>query len=325
VDYTKFLGKTERVVAPYLGGAHVVLKDRRLRVDEPRPDSFGFHRFEVRGRKARHLEAADPEGLDDCPKARGHFVEEWLVHAGGIDRLRMLPEEDPPPLSTTRARRWWSGDFLFEALDFDGEAEEEARLRLEKREPLGEMKGVASTLRTAFGLALAIQTSRETGTPLSIREAAPFAVHIADVGLEAARGLAERLERERREAEERALSEAIQARDRARVRELLANRPQARGRRHQNATIDNAPGRAFEALDGADARMLASRRLAEGTMEVTFEFMGERFISVVDALSLHVYDSGVCLAGADEMVTLDSLPGVIREAIDTGRLVITRR
>jgi hypothetical protein len=52
--------------------------------------------------------------------------------------------------------------------------------------------------------------------------------------------------------------------------------------------------------------------------------MDERFISVVDALSLHVYDSGVCLAGEDELVTLESLPSVIREAIETGALVITR-
>jgi hypothetical protein len=46
---------------------------------------------------------------------------------------------------------------------------------------------------------------------------------------------------------------------------------------------------------------------------------------VVDAITLHVYDSGVCLAGADELVTLDSLPGVIREAIEEDALVITRR
>ena len=52
--------------------------------------------------------------------------------------------------------------------------------------------------------------------------------------------------------------------------------------------------------------------------------MGQRFISVVQSISLQVIDSGVCLAGEDELVTLDSLPGVIREAIDTDRLVITR-
>ncbi len=329
MDYTKFLGKTERVVAPWLGGGHVFVRDRRLRVDEPRPDSQGFFRFEVRGRNARVLEAADPEGLDDCPKARGHIVHDWLVHPDGVERLRLMSEEEPAALSVARARRWWSGDYLFESLDFDGDAEEEARLRLEKREPLRDVKGVPATLRTAFGLAFAIDVAREHTIPLSIREAAPYAVEVAERGLDAATPLAERIERDRREAEERALQEAIQRQDRARVRELLADaeaRGPARGRRHGRApTLENAAARAFEALDGADARMLGSRRLSDGTMEVRFELLGERFISVVDAITLHVYDSGICLAGADEMVTLDSLPGVIREAIDTGRLVITRR
>jgi hypothetical protein len=90
-------------------------------------------------------------------------------------------------------------------------------------------------------------------------------------------------------------------------------------------TLDNAALRAELALDGAHARMLSSRSLGNGHLEVAFEFMGERFISVIDAITLHVYDSGVCLAGADEMITLDSLPAVIREAIQTDLLVITRR
>ncbi|HEY8076569.1 MAG TPA: hypothetical protein VIF62_20735, partial [Labilithrix sp.] len=316
MDYTKFLGKTERVVAPWLGGGHVFVKERRLRVTEPRPEKHGFFRFEVRGRDARVLEAADPEGLEACPKARGHLVFEWLVHPDGLDRLRLLPEEEAPPLSTTRARRWWSGDCLFESLDFDSEAEEDARLRLEKREPLADAKGVAATLRTAFGLAFAIEVAREGGTVLSVREAAPYAVEIAERGLDAATNLVERIARERREADARALQDAIERQDRARIRELTANAKPARGR--IAPTPENAAARAFEALDGADARMLGSRRLANGTLEVRFELLGERFISVVDATTLHVYDSGICLAGADEMVTLDSLPGVIREAIDTG-------
>jgi len=45
----------------------------------------------------------------------------------------------------------------------------------------------------------------------------------------------------------------------------------------------------------------------------------------IDAITLQVWDAGVCLAGEDRLVTLESLPGVIREAIETGRLVITRR
>jgi hypothetical protein len=319
MDYTKFLNKKEELVLPYLGGPHVHAKDRRLRVDEPRP-AIGFHRFEVRGRNARAVEAVDPDFASDVPKARGHIVVDrgagWLCHAGSVDRLALFPEEEPPPLATARARRWWSGDHLFEALDFDGDAEEEARLRLERREPLGDLKGVHATLRNAFGIALALATAERNRTPLSVREAEPFAAAVAERGVEAALPRIVHLVEERRRAEER-----------SRLRALMSGRPiePRRGRGGEEATLENAAVRAEAALDSAGATMRSSRRLAQGNLEVTFEFMGERFISVVDAISLQVWDSGVCLAGEDRLVTLDSLPGVIREAIQTRRLVITRR
>jgi hypothetical protein len=82
--------------------------------------------------------------------------------------------------------------------------------------------------------------------------------------------------------------------------------------------------RVFRALDAAGASLLGQRDLGNGSLEVTFTFSGERFISVVDARTLQVYDAGICLSGEDRLVNLDSLPSVIREAIETSRLVITR-
>ncbi|MBX3188769.1 MAG: hypothetical protein KF819_17255 [Labilithrix sp.] len=323
MDYTKFLGKKEHVVLPYLGGAYVFGKDRRLRLEGERP-AHGYHRFEVRGRNARALEVVDSlpdEAMTALSKARGHFVAGWLVSSNGLARLALLPEEEPPPLATCRARKWHSGDHLFEALDFDGDAEEEARLRLERGASMADVKGAAATLRVAFGIALAIAVARRMSTPLSVREAGAQASIVADGGEEAARTMIERIAHARLEEEER-----------ARIRAIVAGAPlessaRALGRRGRGEapTLENAAMRAEVALDGADARMLSSRRLTGNTMEVTFEFMDERFVSVVDAITLHVYDSGVCLAGADELVTLDSLPGVIREAIETESLVITRR
>lgn len=325
MDYTKFLGKKEHVVLAYLGGAHVFGKDRRLRIDAPlegRP-APGFHRFEVSGRNARPLEAVDTADLSELPKTRGHLIEGWLVSsASGIalDRLSLLPADEPPPLATGRARRWYSGDLLFESLDFDGEAEEEARLRLEQLAPLGDLKNVASTLRTAYGIALALAVGRRVGTPLSVREAAGSASRIAELGEPAARELVAHVAHERLEAQRRAL-------ERARIDNAPLGQVRGPGgqRRAVVPTNENAHERAEAALDGAGARMLAARRLGGGLhLEVTFEFLGQRFISVVQSISLQVIDSGVCLAGEDDLVTLDSLPGVIREAIDTDRLVITR-
>ena len=342
MDYTKFLNKKEHVVLAYLGGAYVFGKDRRLRAEGERP-ALGFHRFEVSGRNARSLEAVELSDVPDfgaLPKARGHLVAEWLVStsssAGGaitLDRVALLPEDEPPPLAIARARRWHSGDLVFESFDFDGEPEEQARLRLEQLAPIGDLKGVAATLRTAYGIALALAMGRRLGTPIAVREAAGHAAQLAERGELAARELFARIEQERLAAQERAWARA-----------LVEGRPLARVRgprgssRNVVPTLDNATERAEAALDGADARMLAARRLAGGTrdagggragpnpqLEVAFQFMGERFLTVVDAISLQVIDSGVCLAGEDDLVTLDSLPGVIREAIETGRLVITRR
>lgn len=321
MDYTKFLGKKEHVVLAYLGGAHVFGKDRRLRVEGERP-APGFHRFEVSGRHARALEAVDTPDLGDLPKLRGHLIARWLVSATGLARLSLMPEDEPPPLATTRARRWHSGDLLFESFDFDGEAEEQARLLLEQHAPLGDLKGVAATLRTAYGIALALSVARREGFPLAVREAAAHATHIAEVGEPAVRAIFARFEQSRLEEQQRAWARALEA---GRPMVELRGRRGAAGR-SVVPTIENASERAEAALDGAEARMLAARRLGGGVhLEVAFEFMGERFLSVVDALSLRVIDSGVCLAGEDDLVTLDSLPGVIREAIDTDRLVITRR
>ena len=116
------------------------------------------------------------------------------------------------------------------------------------------------------------------------------------------------------------------------VCELLARRhtwhPVARARRPPPSiepTRDNAQQRAADVLEAAGAALLASRHLDDTSFEVTFRFMGERFIAVVDWRTLHVYDSGICLSGADELLGLDALPAVIREAIELDELNITRR
>jgi hypothetical protein len=87
---------------------------------------------------------------------------------------------------------------------------------------------------------------------------------------------------------------------------------------------DDLEARVEESLRGSGARLFGVRRLAERQVEVRWQIQGTRIISIVDENSLQVVNSGVCLAGADQMVTLDSLPGVIREAIEDDLLVVTR-
>ncbi len=85
--------------------------------------------------------------------------------------------------------------------------------------------------------------------------------------------------------------------------------------------------RADAVLDGARARMLACRRLAKGAqLDITYEVDGERVMSIVEADTLRVIDPGVCLGHAGEfrVLTLDAMPSVVREAVETHRLNILR-
>jgi hypothetical protein len=225
--------------------------------------------------------------------------------------LRLLPAEEPPVLSPVSARRWHSDDLLFEALEFETEAEDLARRALEERRPLAEVKGVGASLRAAYGFALASVVGRELSIAVSPRELRGSALSLAERGSEAA------VERLRAlEAERRLESVRLEA-----WRRTGAYPAQSVQRREQERPVED---RVFRALDAAGASLLGQRDLGNGSLEVTFTFSGERFISVVDARTLQVYDAGICLSGEDRLVNLDSLPSVIREAIETSRLVITR-
>ncbi|QSQ17853.1 hypothetical protein [Myxococcus landrumensis] len=322
MDYRKFLGKTESVVLPYLGSGTVDTATRRLRVTTP--VTPGWWRFELRGRDATAREPAGPEGLDGLPRVRGFLWGTRLVREGAVaEPLELMPEEQPPVLAPVSARRWHDGTLLFDSVEFEGEAEDLARRAMEAGQPLSSVKGVSAPLRAAFGYVLLEAASRAMGIWFVPAETRTRVLGIAERGRAEAEECLRTLLRER-EAHQRALAVrqeherhaalVVEARDRVK-REHLQHRPQTRR---------GDLSRAEAALHRAGARLLNHRQLGGNQLEVTYSFMEERFISIVDADSLQVVDAGLCLAGADSAVTLESLPSVIREAIDTGVLVVTR-
>lgn len=313
-DFRAFLAPQEPVVLPYFGGTRVDAADRRLRVDgELVP---GWWRFRVEGRRAVPVEPASPAELGALPRLRGHWVEGWIVSDGRqLARVALPPDDEPTPLARACGRRWHSGDLLFDALDFDDDAELEARRALDERRPIGELRGVVPSLRVAFGIALGCAIGRELGIAVSVRELVPRAVAIADRGQDVVLAWLDELAAERRRADE-------EARRRAAGRRLEA----AAGTARAVARDGDPVRRADDALDGAGARMLTCRRLERGTqLDVTYEVDGTRILSVVDAETLQVLDPGICLAGAHRVLTLDAMPSVVREAIEQDHLNITRR
>jgi hypothetical protein len=323
VDYRKFLGKVESAVLPYFGGGTVDAPSRRLRVTTPvRP---GWWRFEVQGRNATAREPAGPEGLDGLPRVRGHVWGSRLVREGAVaEPLELMPEEEPPRLALVSARRWHDGSLLFDGLEFEGEAEDAARRALEEGQSLSGAKGVSAALRAAFGYALLEAASRALAIRFAPAEVRTRVLDVAEGGRAKAEECLRHLVAER-EAHLRARAAQVAALEaRAHAAQLLAEAQHRAARHGRRGAQEDGVERAERALQSAGARLRDVRRLGGNRLEVTYTFMDERFISIVDAHSLQVVVAGVCLAGADSEVTLESLPSVIREAIDTGVLVITR-
>jgi hypothetical protein len=324
VDYRKFLNKTETITAPWLGGRSIDLPDRRLRLNA-RIDRPGWYRFEIKGRIATAPSPTDAADLSALPRVRGYLWRERLVLDGArAEPLHLLPEEEAPRFSPVSARRWHGGALLFDTLEFESEVEGAVREALAKGAAIADLKGVPASLRAAYGFALGEQAARRMNVPVTASELRGHVGRIAEGGLEAAEAaihalVAEReqTERELREVRERVAAAQLRAEVEA-VREA-----RARDRRRRADTLEE---RAWEALEKAGADFESARQLGGDQGEIVFGYLGERFICVVDAVTLQVYDSGICLGHppADRLITLDSLPSVIREAIETDALVILR-
>jgi hypothetical protein len=304
VDFRSFLAQAEPVVLPYFGGNRVEAADRRLRLAEP--VELGWWRFRIEGRRAVALEPAEPVDLSDRPAVRGHHAAGWLFASGrDIHRIALPPVEEPAPLARVTGRVWHSGDLLLDSIDFEDEAEEATRRALEEGQGIGDVRGVPPSLRAAFGFALADGVGRALDIPISPREAGGRVQELAAGGREAATTFLRALAAERERYQTELRTQELRARARPR-----AGKPE---------------DRADAALDAAGARLINCRRLGGGNLEVRFQLDGERFVAIINGDTLQVMDAGICLSGADRVLTLDSLPSVIREAMETDRLNITRR
>jgi hypothetical protein len=295
---------TTSEVLPYLGGPWIDARARRLRIThrvEP-----GFWRCTISGRDAEPIERVAAPDLADLPAVRGHTFSEYVVQTGGHAELFALaPDEQPMPFSPVTARRWPTGDVIFESLEFETEAEEAVRRAFEDHASIDGVKGVPSSLRAAFGYAVVQRVADARAIPVAPVEVRHAVGRLADGGDAVANELLEQIVLERRRA-------------------TLRDRVQPAGRTRA-AEPEDVEARAELALLAAGAAPLSTRHLADGLIEVRYRFAGERFVSIVDAATLQVVNAGICLDGSDRLITLESLPGVIREAIRDDVIVITGR
>jgi hypothetical protein len=304
-DYRRFLGTSTEEILPYFGGPFVETGSRRLRLAGPAHP--GYWRFAITGRTARAVDPAEAPGLEHLPAVRGHAVRGYLAVAGGTAELLALgPPDEPLLFAPEVARRWPSGELVFDAWDFESGVEDQVREAFERRDTLAAVKGAPAALRAAFGYAVLLRTAEEQGVPARPAEARAHLAALADEGEPAARRVLGLLRAER-EAEV------------PRVPRWAPASAPTRGQRAHTATEE----RAADALYAAQAGVRGMRWLHGDLLEVRYDLDGERFVSIVESGTLRVVDAGICLSGHDRDVTLESLPSVIREAAGTGRLNIT--
>ena len=318
MDYRRFLQQPEQRLAPVVGG-HAWLTDRRVRVEGGAAGGDGWWQVQVQGRTARPVTLATAEAIAEAtarlPRERGHVlrIRQGLALVDGHAGCRpvdLTPAGDEPALlAPLTARRWPIGDLLlWDQLEWEGEVEELARRALEDRTGLAAVKGAPASLRAAFAYSAVEAASRALDIAGQPGEVKRWVGEIADQGHARA---------------------VVALRALAAERQLRANRQRTIQYRIQHRPWPAAPAADLETeveetLRAADARYLSLRRMGGGTVEVRWMFRGQRLSSVVVEDGLSVIDSGLCLSGEDSLLTLDSLPGVVRQAMDDDVLVITR-
>lgn len=304
VNWRDLLGDGDErvVVSPWLGGRSVRVGSRAWRLHGRLPPTPGWYRFQVDGRRAELLEEAEPEPDKLAFVQRGFVVGNRFVadHARVDTNPASIVQSSEPiglvPVHVERFQRVSAGriaegaPLVYREDEFPlGPEDEVAAAFVDGLESVNHIPKVPPALDAAFRL--------ERWRRIEARR---------------------RREQARREAERQAATDA--------VRELHGD-----GETRRQVAGHDFEAAATAALAIGGARYLDHRRAPEPQeMVVQFSVDGARFECSCDAQTLRIIDSGICLIDhetderGDAYFTLESLPAVIRQARDEGRLVVFR-
>jgi hypothetical protein len=300
----------ERIVLPWVGGRSLHVRDRVYAIEGPLPPEHGWYTFRPKGRKA----FVEGGAVDPRPEALDHRVRGYLVGdrfvpdkarvdpdpakiAGSSERVHLIEPGLDRFVRIAAGRMSEEGPLIYEGLDMPlGPEEAVLGAFLDKKPSVDDVRGVPPALDAAFRM--------ETWQRL-----------------EAERRRVE-LERQRREEEERLRREE-------RRREIIERLGDGAGRRAMAQIDFEAAARAALAIGNAE--YLDHRRSAHrGEMVVRFRYAHQAFECTCEERTLRIIDAGICLVDhateerGDRYFTLESLPGVIEEAMRGGLLVVFR-
>lgn len=298
----------EKVVLPWVGGKSLVSAERRWSL-ERRPPEPGWHTFLISGRKARWEAAAEPQedllqGEDTGYLAGDRFVSDSVQANVTLEQIPLYSTPiylfEPGLGRFTRVvagRVTPDGPLYFKSLGMPlGPEEEVTQAFLDRAETLSRVRGVPPSLDVVFRL----ETWRR-----------------ADMARR--RAEAERL---RKAEEER------QQREEQR-RQLVETLGDAQSRRKM-ALVDFGEAAKAALVVGGATYLDHRDSYHRNEVVVQFSFLNRRFECTCDRATLRIIDAGICLTDhrtgekGDTYFTLESLPGVIREADSLRKLVVFR-
>jgi|APSaa5957512576_1039674.scaffolds.fasta_scaffold20827_3 hypothetical protein len=318
----------EELTLPWVGGRQVYDgKGRCWNIQGRTPREFGWYIFKCSaGRKAKlwheiveHLDGREEhlpvapievfgaEFIGQLPEVRGYLAGDRLIPDGARvdpDPTKLIDQTEtvffiPAGLERfTRATviRWPNLGLLFANEGFpEGPEPDVIAAYQDRKDTVGDIPEVTPALDLAFRW-------------VSYQRAA-------------AEARAAELERLRAEEEAKLAEEE-------RVRRLQKRVGTAEGRRALALEDFNAAAKAALAVGGAELLDVRDGRAA-GEKVVQYRIHNRRLECVCDARTLRIVSAGVCLddhrgTKGDTWFTLESLPTVITEAIQLGRLVVYR-
>lgn len=297
----------DSITVPWTGGRIVRGEGRTLKVKGRLPEEHGWHSFSVDGgRIARWKEAAEADWdlADRFPSVVGYLVGNRLIPDGS----QVIPDPEKITEQSVEVHLVEPGLERFtriKAIQY----EDKRFIYVGEEFPLGPEVEVTD----------AYQDRKDSVTDIpEVTPALDLAFRLESWQREAAEERRRQLaEQRRREAEEQAAAER-----RAKLMEQIGS---SEGRRALAQQDFAAAAEAALRVSGAELLDWRESR-NRGEFVVDFRFQRQRFQCVVDN-QLSIVDAGICLINhgtgerGDTYFTLESLPGVIQQAINEGRLV----